>query len=212
MTRKQAHRYLIDRLSKYIANFTDIGCFVECGVKQGTASAIMARNLKQKGFLFDTWRGFPSFSEVDAPTSSRRKRIKKRMHGKSIKKDCVKNLKDHGVYDQCTLIEGDICKTVPEFIKDAAVIISMLHVDTDVYEPARVSLYSLWPFIHANGAVLLHDYSDKRWPGIKKLVDDFIKENNVDLYVPPVDKLHAAVLLNKDRKLKEFLSNLDYNG
>ena len=198
MTEKQWHRFFINKISEYVAAFASAdSCFIECGVKQGTSSAIMAKNLQRRGILFDTWKGPPHFSKIDAPTEGKQKRIKRRMNTKSTKHDCINNLKDNGVYDTCTLVEGDICETLPRFLRKSALLdICMMHIDTDVHAPAKAALHLLWPFIMEKGVVFLHDYGDdKRWPGIRILVDEFVGCNpNLNLYVFKPSLLKAAVI------------------
>jgi O-methyltransferase len=202
MTPKQWHRFIIDSVSKAIATTTDAdSCFVECGVKQGSSSVIMAKNLERKGFLFDTWTGPPHFSEIDAPSDSRKKRLKKRMNTSSTKKDCIKNLKDNGVLDQCVLVQGDICKTVPTFVANESFRVCMLHIDTDVHSPAKTALECFFPKMVDKGVIFFHDYGDKHWPGIKILVDGFAKKSKANLYIFNPDHLRAAIVtigLNAD--------------
>tara|TARA_Y100000034_G_scaffold133596_1_gene199547 strand:+ start:744 stop:1418 length:675 start_codon:yes stop_codon:yes gene_type:complete len=198
-TPKQWHRYYLNDAAKKVKENTRGGYFVECGVKQGTSSVIMSKALGRPGILFDTWSGFPGFSKEDIPTSGSKKRVKKRCNRPSTKKDCIKNLKDHGVFSSCQMIQGDILKTVPDFNKDG-LSICMIHIDTDIYEPAKISLESFWDYIIDGGAVYLHDYKDKKWVGIQKAVDDFVKDkikNNEKLffYEYPSSRLNSCLII-----------------
>lgn len=181
MTPKQIHRMTLTNISKQLAlEFSD-GIFVECGVKQGTSSVIMAKNLKLPGVLFDTWTGFPHFSEEDVYGKGRRKKLIKRVKDKeSTYEDCVNALKKHKVYSMCKMVRGDILKTVPTFFEKTDKPVVLLHVDTDLFEPAKTSLDTIWKFISVNGMVVVHDYGDPKWPGITKCVDEFIQGKNVN--------------------------------
>src|SRR5690606_40062214 len=54
------------------------------------------------------------------------------------------HLKNKGL-NNFELIEGDILKTIPEFLaNNKSLKISLLHIDVDVYEPTKVILESLW--------------------------------------------------------------------
>mgnify|MGYP004008114449 FL=1 len=87
MTPKQKHRWLVGATAEYL-KYLD-GCFVECGVKQGTSSRIMAEILQREGYLFDTWTGFPHCSEYDLPSPKRKSRLDRRVSSKkSVYKDC----------------------------------------------------------------------------------------------------------------------------
>ena len=197
MTPKQWHRSLINHISNIIADTTPKDTsFIECGVKQGSSSVIMAKNLRCQGILIDTWTGIPNFSKIDAPTEGKAKRIKKRMNTKSTKKDCINNLKDNNVYHLCTLVEGDACVTIPNVKLENS--ICMMHLDTDVSEPIKFALNYFWQGIINAGAIVIHDYGDnKRWRGVKIVVDEFVQshEDINNLYVCDPGKLHAAVIV-----------------
>jgi len=197
MTEKQWHRSLIGHISNIIADNTtpqDIS-FIECGVKQGSSSVIMAKNLRCPGYLFDTWTGIPNFSKIDAPTEGKARRIKKRMHTKSTKKDCINNLKDNNVDHLCTLVEGDACVTIPYVKLENP--ISMMHLDTDVSAPIKFALNYFWQDVINAGVIVIHDYADKRWRGVKAVVDEFVEahEDINNLYVCDPEKLRAAVIV-----------------
>ena len=212
MTPKQWHRYLIDNISKILAKTVqdDQSCFIECGVKQGSSSVIMAKSLNRNGYLFDTWSGPPHFNKLDAPTEGKANRIRKRMNSGSTKKDCIKNLKQNNVRDMCSMIEGDICKTVPAF--EAKNNICMMHIDTDVCEPAKVALEFFWPYMINGSVVFIHDYGDnKRWGGIQKVVDAFIKQYTAKDYFHVFDcnNLYAALIIKgNNEKIHSFIKDL----
>ncbi len=205
MTSKQWHRYFIRKSAQFIKENGIEGVFVECGVKQGTCSAIMAEVLQREGFLFDTWIGFPHFSSVDAFTDKRKKQLEKRVHNrKSTYEDCVDNLRNKKVLNYCHMIRGDICETVPDFSLLNKKI-SMIHIDTDLYEPAKISLSYLWKNVVPGGIVFFHDYGDKKWPGIKKLVDTFVRENSVSFYIFDSEKLFSCYLVKEFKDIKSYL-------
>ncbi len=184
MKTKLKHRYLLKKMSEYIVN-NGIGgdCFVESGVKYGNASIVIAQALQRKGYLFDTWSNFPHFSEFDAFTKQRRSKLKKRVKGgKNTYDECSKNLKEGGVENLCVMKKGDICEKIPKFVNNNKddLFISLIHSDSDLYEPTKVTLKELWPYLVDGGMILIHDYGTKQWPGIKKSVDEFlVNKNNV---------------------------------
>lgn len=179
---KKRYRELVTGISKIISGsvIPKNDVFVECGVKQGTSSAIIATQLGISGYLFDTWYGFPNFSDVDVHSENAKKKMRKRMRTASdTYNDCIGHLKKRGVYKQCTLIRGDILKTVPKFFEDIEKLsIAMLLIDTDLYEPAKISTELFWPHICNGGVVYFHDYGDIKWQGIKKVVDKLVAEDD----------------------------------
>lgn len=49
-------------------------------------------------------------------------------------------------------MQGDICNTIDEYFdRNPHVRISMLHIDTDVYEPSKKGLDKLWDKIVRGG-------------------------------------------------------------
>ena len=67
---------------------------------------------------------------------------------------------------------------MPKFVKDhPALKISLLNLDTDIYEPAVVILNHLWPRIVKGGILVLDDYGT--FPGETKAVDDYFRGKNV---------------------------------
>lgn len=178
-------------------------CFIESGVKYGSASVVIAKSLKEKGYLFDTWTNLPHFGEFDAHNSKRKVKLRKRMRqGKNTYKECVENLTDNGVKDLCTMIKGDICKTIPEFIKEnkEKLSISLIHSDSDIYDPTKVTLESLWPYLVEGGMILVHDYDVKQWPGIKVSVDGFLSDKQGVHTMQFYKNVTACFLIMKDSK------------
>ena len=68
----------------------------------------------------------------------------------------------------------DINKTVPEYLKSHPKLkISLLNLDTDIYEPAVTILDTLYPRIVKGGILILDDY--KVFPGETKAVNEYFK-------------------------------------
>ena len=206
METKLKHRYLLRKMSEYIKD-NDIGgdCFVESGVKYGSASIVIAKALDRKGYLFDTWTNFPHFSKIDASDPKRISKLKKRVKGgKDTYKECKKNLSDGDVKDLCDMIKGDICKTIPEFVKNnkGKLSISLIHSDSDLHDPTDVTLQKLWPFLVDGGMILVHDYGTKQWPGIKKSVDKFLSDKD-NVLTSFIDKnISQSFLIMRDDNSK----------
>jgi hypothetical protein len=71
-----------------------------------------------------------------------------------------------GHMDKVHLIKGDVAETIPRFIEEHPhVLVSLLFLDMDLYEPTRVALKHFLPRMPA-GAVLAFDELDNpQWPG-----------------------------------------------
>ncbi len=192
MTPKQWHRHMIKKSAEYLYNNSIDGNFVECGVKQGSSSVIMARELKTKGYLFDTWHGFPHYHDIDVTHERRGRQLAERVKtGRDTYQECIDNLAQNDMMENCDMIRGDICKTVPSFVENNKLEINMFHIDTDLYEPAQISLESFFPLVVNGGIIYFHDYGDGHWPGIKKIVDE-LKNDGVSVYIFDRKKLFSA--------------------
>ena len=179
LTRKQKHKFHLFSLAKKTSKINEDGIFIECGVKYGTSSVLMAQALNCKGFLFDTW--------AQRHGLNKKKSLK-------IKKMCNESLITNNVDHLCTMIQGDVRKTLPNLLnKNPNLVIKLAHLDLDLYNPTKVSLISVWPRLTKNGAIFVHDYGEPRWGGIKKSVDEFVKKNNCNFYA--YSDIFACVLL-----------------
>lgn len=76
------------------------------------------------------------------------------------------------------LVAGDIIQTVPKYCMDNPHLkIALLHIDTDIYEPAVAILENLYDRIVRGGIVVFDDYGT--FPGETKAVDVFFQKQKV---------------------------------
>lgn len=71
-----------------------------------------------------------------------------------------------GHVNKVKLIKGDATRTMPQFVEDNPhLVVSLLFLDFDIYEPTKVALETFLPRMPA-GAVLAFDELDNPlWPG-----------------------------------------------
>lgn len=174
---KKEHRYrLLEAASKIKGN----GCFVECGVKNGSTAWRVVQVLRRPAFLFDTWARFEGFTSKDG-SRNRKRRLYKR-DGSKREKICRAALRKHGVDDLCTMVKGDVRKTLPKFLSNQPEV-CFAHLDLDLYEPTKICLNSLWEFM--TGPIFIHDYDSSTWKGITECVNDFVAARNIRISVYP---------------------------
>lgn len=192
----------LSRSIEYIVNNSLEGDIVECGVWRGGSMMLIAKKLlelnstEKKLFLFDTFEGMTEPSDIDIAwdSSSANDQFianKNNNNGKSdwcfSNLDEVKNNMAISGYPQERIffIPGPVEKTIPcEKVKK----ISLLRLDTDWYDSTKHELEHLYDKLVVGGILIIDDYG--HWQGAKKAVDEFIKE----------------------RKLRLFLSRIDYTG
>lgn len=88
--------------------------------------------------------------------------------------DIYKSLQLKGI-DNIELVKGDICETLPAYIKEYPHMkISLLHIDTDVYEPAKIALEQLFDRVVRGGIIIFDDYAGVE--GETCAVDEFLSD------------------------------------
>ena len=64
------------------------------------------------------------------------------------------------------MIKGDATKTIPQFVQNHPhLIIALLYLDFDIYEPTKVALKHLLPVVPNGGVVGLDEINCKKWAG-----------------------------------------------
>jgi hypothetical protein len=162
------------------------GAIVECGVFKGASLArfTMFRELSENDYskkilAFDTFGLYPE-TNFEADKKQRQKFLESAGHQSISVEQFVKVLEHKGCNRNIELIAGDICKTIPKYLKKIPDLkISLLNLDTDIYEPAVTILEYFWPRIEKGGILILDDYSV--FPGETKAVDDYFSNKNVDI-------------------------------
>ena len=183
----------INRISKILAHYEiyklikDVpGAIVECGVFKGASLCrfamfreILSNPFSKQIIAFDTFDAFPETSFLQD------KKIRQRFVGyageNSISKKQLKQVLEHkGVNRSVKLIEGDITKTIPQYLESNPELkISLLNLDTDIYEPAVTVLEHLYPCLTRGGILLLDDYGV--FPGETKAVDEYFKDKKIEI-------------------------------
>lgn len=196
----------VGRMSKIMAHYElfkktlDLpGAIVECGVFKGTSLIRLAmfRDLfanpsGKKLIAFDVFGKFPMPSLEEDKTF--RKEFVAEAGEQSIGQDqLMKVLKHKQIDKNVELVKGDICKTLPEYVKKHSELkISFLNLDTDIYDPAVVILEHLWPRVVKGGVLLLDDYGI--FPGENKAVDDFFKDEDIIIKKFPYCKSASYII------------------
>ena len=176
------------------------GDIVELGVYRGTtlmtwANFLEIRNMgdrQKQVFGFDHFSGFSELSEKDGkPQDTKVEGSFDSSVFEAMLEDAI------SIYDQdrfipykprVRLVKGDICKSVPEFVKNnPGLRICLLHFDCDLYVPTKVGLERLWDLVVPGGIVLFDEYGIRPWEGESKAVDEFFKDRGIDTQIKRFD-------------------------
>lgn len=154
------------------------GSIIECGVLFGGGLMTWAQlseifepiNHTRNIIGFDTFAGFEDVSEKDITGIA--------LHGKkgglavdsyNDLQECVR-LYDKGRFlnhiNKVKLVKGDIKETLPVFIeKNPHLVVSLLWLDFDIYEPTIVAIRHLIDRIPKGGIIAFDELNHEVWPG-----------------------------------------------
>jgi hypothetical protein len=179
------------------------GSVVECGVHRANSLMIYYHlssiyepiALNRKIIGFDTFEGFPSVSDKDPQG----------VFSGDLGDTNLNHIEDWvslqdqnrplGHLEKIELIKGDACQTIPSYVKNNPyLIISLLYLDFDLYEPTLVALKHLLPLVPKGGVVAFDEINQKKWEGetiaMKEVIDissvrlrKFFFEPHVSYYV-----------------------------
>lgn len=147
-------------------------------------------NFSRRVFGFDSFAGFPEVGEQDKPSKvSFKDKYKSgyfnignvETHIREIFSLIDKTRKIPQI-PRMNIIKGDARKTVPKVLEnDKSILISLLYLDMDLYEPTKIVLAHCLPRM-CKGAVICFDelcYED--WPGETQALFEFFDINNYKL-------------------------------
>lgn len=162
------------------------GAIVECGVfkgasftRFGTFRELMEHSYSRKLIGFDIFGSFPQ-TQYEEDKAKRQNFIANAGEESIAIEQLEEIMRYKNINKNIELVKGDITKTIPEYLnKHPELKISLLNLDTDIYEPAVTILEYLYPRIVRGGILLLDDYGV--FPGETKAVDDYFKGKNVKI-------------------------------
>lgn len=176
------------------------GSIVECGVLRGGGlmswaqmSAILEPvNLTRRIYGFDSFEGFPSISEKDrAPLSQHVKAGDLYANSHDELKTLVEIYDSYrflGHVDKVHLIKGDAVKAIPAFIETHKhLVVSLLFLDFDLYEPTRVALKHFFPRMPKGSVIAFDELDNPLWPGETMALFDELGLGRLQIQRVPFD-------------------------
>ena len=175
------------------------GDLVECGVFKGASLVrfAMMRELfgtpeGKKIVGFDAFGAFPE-TDFEADKPFRAAFIEGSGESGIGVAQLEKVLAHKGIGRNIELVAGDVRQTVPDYVrKHPEMRISLLNIDTDVYEPAVTILRELYPRIVPGGILVLDDYGV--FPGETAAVDEFFAGKDVEIKKFPFHQTPCYVI------------------
>jgi O-methyltransferase len=166
-----------------------VGSVAELGVYRGDfARIINAAFPDRKLYLFDTFEGFDerdveiekengfSRGDQDFSETSMELVLSKMKH----KENCIIK---KGYFPESINFGGEINDTF-----------SFVSIDVDLYEPMCKGLNYFYDKLNYGGYIMLHDYNNKCYTGIKVALRNFSEERKVP-YFPLCDAAGSAIIM-----------------
>ena len=154
------------------------GSIIECGVQFGGGLMTFANlseifepiNHTRRIIGFDTFAGFPSVSEKDSLDKATHSRVG------GLCCDSYNDLKrtielfDSNRFlkhiNKVELVKGDVKDTLPEYLKqNPQLVVSLLWLDFDIYEPTKFAIHSLIDRIPKGGIIAFDELNHGLWNG-----------------------------------------------
>lgn len=154
------------------------GSIVECGVNFGGGLMTFAQlsaifeptNHPRRVIGFDTFAGFTRMSVRDKGSAS------PDAHAGGLAVDsyaeieqCVELYdanRSVGHIPKVELVRGDATKTIPQYVKNNPhLLVSLLYLDFDVYEPTKVALEYFRPRMPKGAVIAFDELNLRDWPG-----------------------------------------------
>ena len=165
------------------------GEVAELGVYKGKFAAEINRLFPNKKlYLFDTFEGF-RYEDVQIEAQNGYSKAKEG----DFSDTNIELVKNRLPYEErAVFIKGYF----PESVREDLPSFCFVSLDTDLYKPTYEGLRVFYPKLVKGGAIIIHDYNSSQFPGVKKAVKEFCKENEVSLV--PLCDMHGSAILIKN--------------
>lgn len=161
------------------------GDVIECGVGRGRSFTNLAFfcSSKEYGprrlFGFDSFRGFPKPHEKD---NAGGRNAQAGEWAYLEPRDLVAilgsaNIPEEFIRQNVTIVPGFVNETLPGYRGR----IALLHIDLDLYEAYKDTLWSLYDAVEDGGIIAFDEYRNKTWPGATEAIHEFFAERRLEV-------------------------------
>jgi len=156
------------------------GDVVECGVSWGgglmafalMSAALEPTNLQRRIIGFDTFSGFTPPTGPDTKSSARADLMREGGLAANSYEDLQRCIELYdanrfiGHIAKVFLVKGDARQTIPAYVEQHPhVVVSLLHLDFDLYEPTKVAIEHFAPRMPKGAAIVFDELNNQAWPG-----------------------------------------------
>ncbi len=199
------YKHLVKYEKKLPGNIFEFGCYKG---RTLLAIALLLKKLNSKKivYAFDSFKGFPSYSEYESFNLLKyrkdvffkhnvAKKIRKFNLGLEINKKNISSSYDFSLNTKKNLlkkikflnlkniiiVEGNFENTIPKFIKNYNKDIFSVKLDSDLYHSYNIVLTNIYPKLVSKGYIHLDEYYSIKFPGCKISVDKFCKNKKIKI-------------------------------
>lgn len=176
-----AHYELYKKILGLPGTVVELGVFKGGGIVQWSTFRELLENENSRAIVgFDMFGEFPQVDKVDSDKKFVEDWNDKFKDEFVSREDIYKSLELKKI-SNVELVKGNIFETLPSYIKKHREMrISLLHIDTDVYEPCKLGLELLFDRVVPGGLIVFDDYSVIE--GETVAVDEFFKDKKVKFH------------------------------
>ncbi|MDE7430591.1 MAG: TylF/MycF family methyltransferase, partial [Lachnospiraceae bacterium] len=150
------------------------GDVAELGVYRGRLSCLLAdkmKNTEKKLWLFDTFTGFDKrdltgidYGKYEDFTNTSESIVVNKILRAGLNKNSIVVRK--GFFPDTAYDLQDSC-------------FCFVSIDFDLLKPTRDALSIMWHYLSEGGVMIIHDYNNEYYNGVKEAVDDFVWLHNI---------------------------------
>jgi O-methyltransferase len=180
-------------ICELIRNQNIKGSCAELGVYKGYFASKIAEFLTdRKIFLYDTFDGF---SQKDMNYESENEILSSSQDFSDTDIDKVLYAFDNKT--NVIIRKGYFPQSIDPKDDEKFCLVS---IDTDLYMPTIEGLRYFYPRVSNGGYILIHDYNNNRWPGIKKAVNDYFG-SHIRMFPIP-DKNGSVIIIKNENTIQ----------
>lgn len=211
---RQSMARLIARYELFKLQSSIKGSIVECGVHHGSglmawaklSAALEPYALDRRIIGFDTFDGFAEVSEEDRSSSESNKNEDIKVGGFSTGYDVYTELTELisefdenrflNQFQKVFMVKGDATKTIPQYIdENPHLLISLLFLDFDLYEPTKVALEKFLPRMPKGAILAFDEINNPWWPGETQAMLESLDLRNYQINRFPFDPNISYIIL-----------------
>ena len=175
----------LELISREVRRYSIEGAVAELGVYRGDFAKRINHFFPDKKFyLFDTFTGFDG---RDAAVDRERKFSTGDQDFSRTSEQLVLDKMEHR--ENCIVEKGWFPETA-EGVQDKFCFVSL---DVDLYKPTLAGLNFFYPRLMGGGSIMVHDFNNREYQGVRQAVKEFCVENCVG-YVCLSDGCGTAVI------------------